>query len=125
MSSPLNRWVDMGNFDHTADMSHGQLAFGSNFLHLVSAQQSHLLWSFLSRLVVTKSSTTYNLYTNGSLSLSGSGVDLSLTQYNLGRRGDNLFYVNGRIPQASIYNRALSATEILQNFNATRSRFGV
>jgi hypothetical protein len=76
-------------------------------------------------LVVTKSSTTYNLYTNGSLSLSGSGVNLSLTQYNLGRRGDNLFYVNGRIPQSSIYNRALSPQEILQNFNATRSRFGV
>ena len=37
-------------------------------------------------LVVTKSSTTYNLYTNGSLSLNTTGADLSLTQYNLGRR---------------------------------------
>ena len=31
---------------------------------------------------------------------------------------------NGKIANASIYNRALSATEILQNYNATKSRFG-
>jgi len=34
-------------------------------------------------------------------------------------------YFNGSIPQVSIYNRALSAAEIAQNFNATRSRFGI
>jgi hypothetical protein len=102
-----NRWYF---FDGTTTFSSSNTAITTN------------VWY---NLVVTKSSTTYNLYTNGSLSLSGSGVDLSLTQYNLGRRGDDLFYVSGRIPQASIYNRALSATEVLQNFNATRSRFNV
>ena len=76
-------------------------------------------------LVVTKSSTTYNLYTNGSLSLSTTGSDLSLVQYNLGRRGDNQWYVNGQIAQASLYNRALSAAEISQNFNALRGRYGI
>ena len=78
-------------------------------------------------LVVTKSSTTYNLYTNGSLSLSGSGVDLSLTQYNLGRRSDGggQFYVKGNIANTQIYNRALTAAEIQQNFNATRSRYSI
>jgi len=34
-------------------------------------------------------------------------------------------YFDGRISQASIYNRALSAAEILQNFNAMRGRFGL
>jgi hypothetical protein len=32
---------------------------------------------------------------------------------------------NGRIAQTQIYNRALNASEVLQNFNATRARFGV
>lgn len=32
---------------------------------------------------------------------------------------------NGRIASTQIYNRALSATEVLQNFNATRARFGI
>ena len=76
-------------------------------------------------LVVTKSSTTYNLYTNGSLSLNTTGADLSLTQYNLGRRGDGFWYTKGNIAQASLYNRALSAAEVSQNYNALRSRFGI
>jgi hypothetical protein len=61
------------------------------------------------------------------LSLNTTGVDLSLTQYNLGRRGsliDN-WYSKGNIAQASIYNRALSSAEVSQNFNALRGRFGV
>jgi hypothetical protein len=103
--STNNRWYF---FDGTNIFSSSNTAITTN------------VWYYL---VVTKSSTTYNLYTNGSLSLSGSGVDLSLTQYNLGRRGDNLWYVNGQIAQASIYNRALSAAEVLQNYNALLPRF--
>jgi hypothetical protein len=34
-------------------------------------------------------------------------------------------YFNGSIAQTTIYNRALSASEVLQNFNATRARFGI
>jgi hypothetical protein len=34
-------------------------------------------------------------------------------------------YANGRISNAKLYNRVLSAQEIQQNFNATRSRFGI
>jgi Concanavalin A-like lectin/glucanases superfamily len=34
-------------------------------------------------------------------------------------------YFDGRIPQVSIYNRALTATEISQNYNALRGRYGL
>jgi hypothetical protein len=34
-------------------------------------------------------------------------------------------YFNGNIAQASIYNRALTASEVQQNFNALRGRFGL
>jgi hypothetical protein len=34
-------------------------------------------------------------------------------------------YFNGNIYQTRIYNRALLATEILQNYNATKTRFGL
>ena len=33
--------------------------------------------------------------------------------------------MNGKISSVAVYNRALTAQEVLQNFNATRSRFGV
>ena len=47
--------------------------------------------------------------------------------YTIGRYYSNVdgFYFVGNIAQVSIYNRALSATEITQNFNAQRGRFGL
>jgi hypothetical protein len=38
--------------------------------------------------------------------------------------GEALVY-NGRISNTQIYNRALSAQEVLQNYNATKTRFGL
>jgi hypothetical protein len=35
------------------------------------------------------------------------------------------WYLNGSISQTSVYNRALSSSEISQNFNAMRARYGV
>lgn len=35
------------------------------------------------------------------------------------------FPLNGKIPVTLVYNRALTAQEVLQNFNATKSRFGL
>ena len=37
----------------------------------------------------------------------------------------NSQYFTGRIAQTLVYNRALTATEILQNYNATKNRFGL
>ena len=39
--------------------------------------------------------------------------------------GINAYYVNGKISNVKIYNRALSADEVAQNFNALRGRFGI
>ena len=40
--------------------------------------------------------------------------------------GGVLYYFNGRIPIARVYNgKGLTASEIQQNFNATRGRYGI
>jgi hypothetical protein len=49
---------------------------------------------------------------------------LRIGSYNNNTNNPILFF-NGNISQVSIYNRALTAQEILQNFNATRGRYGV
>jgi len=95
---------------------------GTNVLSSTNTAVTTNVWY---NLVVTKSSTTYNLYTNGSLSLNTSGVDLNCTLYSLGRRGNGEWYAKGNIAQASIYNRALTAAEVSQNFNALRGRYGI
>jgi hypothetical protein len=69
---------------------------------------------------------THNFYTNGVLSYSTSVADKTFTTYNIARRSDgNLYNIPGRIPIVKIYNRALSATEVLQNYNVTKYRFGL
>lgn len=42
-----------------------------------------------------------------------------------GRMSDNLRQLKGKISSALIYNRALTSTEILNNYNATKSKYGL
>jgi hypothetical protein len=82
-------------------------------------------------VVWVPSSTTTTLYLNG-VSQSGSAFsNIAAGNQNnkivLGVRSDfqSTTWMNGRISNLQMYNRALSATEILQNYNATKSRFGL
>ena len=49
----------------------------------------------------------------------------STTGFNIARRPDGTGPLNARIATTNIYDRALTAQEIKQNFNAQRTRFGV
>lgn len=70
--------------------------------------------------------TTMDIYINGVLGQSiASNVNVATNTVNLGRYQGNARPLNGNVAQTLIYNRALTATEILQNFNATRGRFGI
>ena len=65
----------------------------------------------------TISSGTYSTDTN----------DYSDTAYHIGGDGPttSIYWYQGNIAQTQIYNRALTAAEVLQNYNATRGRFGI
>ena len=76
---------------------------------------------------------TYNrqqakLYFNGS-EVASSNYTLAPRSFPSGFRvgaydGGN-YNLNGNIPIAQMYNRALTSQEILQNYNATKTRFGL
>ena len=76
-------------------------------------------------------STSFDLYVNGLYGASLSGAKTKIwtdtsTSYNISLLNrPSIFYYSGNIYNTQIYNRALSATEILQNYNATKSRFGL
>jgi len=70
--------------------------------------------------------TTLDIYINGVLGQSiATNVSVTTNTVNLGRFQSGSRPFNGNIAQTQIYNRALSAAEIQQNFNATRGRFGI
>ena len=68
-------------------------------------------------------------YLNGALQTSGTfSVTLNTIgqKYIVGKRDDSpANTMNANMAQVSIYNRALTASEISQNFNALRGRFGL
>jgi hypothetical protein len=78
--------------------------------------------------------SSIDLYKNGIL-ISGSSASLltsgnisyDINQFNIGLRlvGGTADPYTGNIAQVSIYNRALTASEVLQNYNSLKSRFNL
>jgi hypothetical protein len=81
-------------------------------------------------LVGVASGSTMYMYLNGQQVAStalGNAIGTSSNSLKIGSRGDgpSVAAGTGKCGPIKIYNRALSATEILQNFNAYRSRYGL
>lgn len=73
---------------------------------------------------VSRLGTSYFIYTNGVLTAQNNNQAVStFTITNIAR--GNAGHLSGQISNISIYNRALTASEIAQNFNALRSRYGL
>ena len=84
-------------------------------------------WFYIT-VVKNGTNSTKQLFINGTLESTGtSGTSLLTANPNIRIGGNTLDgkYFNGKIGQVKIYNKVLSTTEVLQNFNATRSRFGI
>lgn len=74
------------------------------------------------------SSSLPRIYYNGTLilTLAGTNPNPPTTSFKLGAEALSLSrYFNGNIGQIQVYNRQLSDAEILQNFNATKDRYGL
>ena len=83
-------------------------------------------------ITLTRSSNTYTLYVNGSSVSSLTGISHSFTHSptTIGTNNNNLAppaYKNnfdGKIAQVLAYSAALSASEVQQNYNATKATYG-
>jgi hypothetical protein len=85
-------------------------------------------WKYVAMTFTETSGTPSNnaiVYLNGNAVLtttiknSNQSVNVQIAEANANQ------YLNGNIAAASIYNRVLSASEIQQNYNATKSRFNL
>jgi hypothetical protein len=75
-------------------------------------------------IVGTFGSSTTNLYINGDLNnTQGSYTNVPSNFTSSIVLGEYAGYLNGKISNAKIYNRALTAAEVTQNFNALKSRY--
>lgn len=91
--------------------------------HRTSTNSPLNTWTYI---VVTHIGTERKVYVNGSLVSTFSSGNLSLTSTTkIGSWTDNNYYMIGNTGPLQIYNRALSAGDILQNYNAQKGRFGL
>jgi hypothetical protein len=88
-------------------------------------------WNYIG-VTVTNGGTSIKLYKNGLETQYITRIQGAFTityifnESSIARRySSNTEYFNGNIAQTKIYTKTLTDTEILQNFNATRSRFGI
>ena len=122
-------WVQSGAFAFGVNT-------GGNFYYSTISTVSTGVWYHLTH---TYNGTTQLFYINGVLAathnsaasgnitydtnntLLALAADWNGSGYNTGATG----YVNGKMPVVRIYNTALSAAEVLQNYNSTKFRFGL
>ena len=93
------------------------------YLYSSGVDTANQTWS-MATLVIT--ATDAKWYLNGVLQNTRTVSHSSSTFSNLYIGSDNGSanrYYNGRISMVQLYNRALSATEVLQNYNATKGRY--
>jgi hypothetical protein len=87
--------------------------------------------AFITEYTSSNNTTTANIYVNGTLSrsvnYSGSQQSPSTQKFTVGSWQSNIteFPLSGSIALTKVYNRALSAQEITQNYNALKGRFGL
>lgn len=80
-------------------------------------------------ICITRSGTSVRIYLNGIDRTSTVGTHTNPTSstnnFEIGRYNSASHFPNARFASFIIYQRALTAAEVLQNFNASRKRFGL
>jgi hypothetical protein len=79
-------------------------------------------------ITAVRSGITTFFYINGILQKTGSSsssIGGSATEFRIGTNTSGTEQYNGIIYTTQVYNRALSAAEILQNYNSQKSRFNL
>lgn len=83
----------------------------------------------MANIVGVYDGTNLKLYKDGSLIGTGSSYNTAISNssglLDVGRGSGAFGYWGGIISEVAIYNRGLNSTEILNNFNKTKTRFGI
>jgi hypothetical protein len=127
VSSPFIQYsLKMGDVESTRDLYGFQIS--NNGVNATVTSSARLITNKYYFLTVTYDGTTLKLYKDGiqdvNTTTSAGALASYATPVQIGRWGtQGSQYFNGNVAAAIIYNRALSSTEILQNYNATKKRF--
>jgi len=133
MSAATNRQVYLGSSGTWFEQSDNDTLFIRNTseidrnLELPTGLIPQNTWYNVA--ITRKADNTFDFYYNGIKQTLRSGgtspVSASYSITAIGSIGGGGRYWNGNIAQTLVYNRALTDQEVLQNYNATRTRFNL
>ena len=122
---PLSLEVNSRNYDPPRFSTWEHTTSGSSHLNSSTSVNENRWYNF----VVVRNDTDVLMYVDGEeiyQNTRRSGDLLSFQGFNVGtHRNANNRWFYGKIPFVQVYTRALSESEIKQNFNATRGRYGI
>lgn len=99
----------------------------NTYLELITTSNNSVGLNVWKMLTLIRSNGIFNFYVDNILlgTYSSDNNNYSDTSYHIGGDGPptSLYWYQGNIAQISFYNRALSTSEILQNYNATKGRY--
>jgi hypothetical protein len=116
-------WLGVGVNNTTLQFGDG--TNDSFFNSKITLQQN--VWVNLCFTVKNKTGTSYinSVYQNAWTNTNNIAWAGTIGTFRLGCRENITSFTNSRIAITQLYNRALSTTEIRQNYNATKTRFGL
>jgi hypothetical protein len=144
-SSTIGLWIKCASYDNKIPISIAGAVYGSGpniFFYnstinwnigdgggnpFTNSYYPNSNWHYI--VITNDSATNAKLYIDGVLIGTAAYRNTASTNSNnfwIGRfSGNNDYTINASIGQVQLYNRVLSATEALQNYNATKGRFGL
>ena len=129
-----NFWVKFSSFNtvllghvntYAAYIASSSLVYIRNSQGFQSTSSFSLSTDTWENITVTRNYTDVKFYQNGGVVGSITMGDASQYLSTLGAYSNGGFALSGEVSIFNLYSRALTATEVLQNYNATRHRFGV
>jgi hypothetical protein len=126
--SSVSNNISVGQWNNTQQIWYEIDTANGNFYGNGPGNNSFTLNTWFNVCMVYDGSNVYG-YLNNTLDkqFSATGNLSAISSLNIGCHDPSTGggFLNGRIAIAQIYNRALSATEVTQNFNSAKSRFGL
>ena len=137
-TTQLGFWFEKGtvNSQYSLFQSNGTLIWrqnvGGSLIDLTITTSNFINTSNWYQVVGTFTSGRRRLYVNNNLvnsdtvtgTLGTNTGGMSIGAYG-GYTGSKSYYYNGNLAICRVYNKELTSTEVLQNYNATKGRFGL
>ena len=124
-NTPADHVLWVGTYSSGVYRLSGSHSGRSNYAEVIISTEIFQDTWYCAAITFDASTLQMNLYLNGVLGSTATSIAISSGGICKIGEHSNGQSIPGYVPIAMVYNRALTSTEILQNYNATKGRYGL